>query len=96
MTKFVEQPRVLDGDDGLSGEVLYQLDLLFGEGTNFLAGQSERSDQFVLLQQRDSQNEDATEFDRRNGRRMAFMHKLRMLQRIGYVRDLFRRQPYAQ
>ena len=26
--QLVEQPRVLDGDDGLSGEVLYQLDLL--------------------------------------------------------------------
>ena len=25
---LIEQPRVLDGDDGLSGEVLHQLDLL--------------------------------------------------------------------
>ena len=30
--QLVEQPRVLDGDDGLSGEVLHQLDLLVGEG----------------------------------------------------------------
>ena len=29
--QFVEQPRVLDGDDGLVGEVLQQLDLLVGE-----------------------------------------------------------------
>ena len=32
-----EQPRVLDGDDGLGGEVLHQFDLLVCEGTNFLA-----------------------------------------------------------
>ena len=32
--QFVEQPRVLDGDDGLGGEVLDQLDLLFGEWVN--------------------------------------------------------------
>ena len=30
-TQLVEQARVLDGDDGLSGEVLDQLDLLIGE-----------------------------------------------------------------
>ena len=29
--QLVEQPRVLDGDDGLGGKVLYQLDLLVGE-----------------------------------------------------------------
>ena len=31
LAQFVEQPRVLDGDDGLGGEVLHQLDLLVGE-----------------------------------------------------------------
>jgi hypothetical protein len=30
-TQFVEQPRVLDGDDGLGGKILHQLDLLVGE-----------------------------------------------------------------
>ena len=35
--QFVEQPRVLDGDDGLSGEALYQFNLLVGEGADFLA-----------------------------------------------------------
>ena len=29
--QLVEQPRVLDGDHGLGGEVLHQLDLLVGE-----------------------------------------------------------------
>ena len=37
LTQFVEQPRVLDGDDRLGGEVRYQCDLLFGKGANFLA-----------------------------------------------------------
>ena len=31
LAQLVEQPRVLDGDDGLSGEVLDQLDLLVSE-----------------------------------------------------------------
>ena len=35
--QLVEQPRVLDGDDGLGSEILHQFDLLFGEGPNFLA-----------------------------------------------------------
>ncbi len=33
LAQLVEQPRVLDGDDGLRGEVLHQLDLLVGERT---------------------------------------------------------------
>ena len=37
LPQFVEQPRVLDGDDGLGGEVLHQRDLLVGEWPNFLA-----------------------------------------------------------
>ena len=50
LPQFVEQPRVLDGDDGLSGEALDQRDLLVGKGPNFLAVESERADQFVLLE----------------------------------------------
>ena len=37
LAQFVEQPRVLDGDDGLGGEVLHQLDLFVGEWSNLLA-----------------------------------------------------------
>ena len=32
LSQFVEQPRVLDGDNGLGGEVLDQRDLFVGEG----------------------------------------------------------------
>src|SRR5262249_3342792 len=34
--QLVEQPRVLDGDDGLTGKAFKQVDLLFGEGANLL------------------------------------------------------------
>ena len=37
LAQFVEQPRVLDGDDGLRGEVLHQRDLLVGERPHLLA-----------------------------------------------------------
>ena len=43
--QLVEQPRVLDGDDGLGGEVLDQLDLLVGEGPNLLAIDNESANQ---------------------------------------------------
>src|SRR5262249_11152706 len=36
LPQLIEQPRVLDGDDGLGGEVRNQLDLLFGEWTHLL------------------------------------------------------------
>ena len=35
--QLVEQPRVLDGDHGLGGEVLHQFDLLVGERADLLA-----------------------------------------------------------
>ena len=49
MPQFVEQPRVLDGDDSLGGKILYQRDLLVGEGADFLAIHGECADQFVVL-----------------------------------------------
>ena len=56
LPQFVEQPRVLDGDDGLGGEVLHQRNLFVGEGSNFLAVHTESADQFVLLQHWHHQN----------------------------------------
>ncbi len=52
LAQLVEQPRVLDGDDGLRGEVLHQLDLLVGEGLNLLAVDGDHADQFVILEHR--------------------------------------------
>jgi hypothetical protein len=49
-TEFVEQPRVLSGDNCLRSEIRYQRYLLLGECTNFLAGQYEHADQFTFLE----------------------------------------------
>jgi hypothetical protein len=37
LAQFVEQPRILDGDDGLGSEVRDQRYLFVGEGPDFLA-----------------------------------------------------------
>ena len=47
--QLVEQPRVLDGDDGLAGEARQQLDLLVGERPHLLAIDGDRADQLVSL-----------------------------------------------
>jgi hypothetical protein len=44
LTQFVEQPRVLDGDNSLSGEVCEQLNLPLGKQPDFLAINVDSSD----------------------------------------------------
>ena len=53
LAQLVEQPRVLDGDHRLRGEVLHQLDLLVGEGPHLLAVDNDCADHLVVLQHRD-------------------------------------------
>jgi len=43
LAQLVEQSGVLDGDDGLTGEVLDEIDLLFGERTHFGAKDRDRT-----------------------------------------------------
>ena len=50
--QLVEQPGVLDRDDGLRGEILDQLDLLVGERPDLLAIDDDRADQLVVLEHR--------------------------------------------
>src|SRR6516225_7799731 len=45
----VEQPRILNGDDGLCSEVLHQLDLLVGKSTGFLPIDNNCTDQLAVL-----------------------------------------------
>jgi hypothetical protein len=52
LPQFIEQPRVLDGDYSLCGEVRDQSDLLIGEGANLLAVDGYGSDRFVLFKHR--------------------------------------------
>ena len=49
LPQLVEQPRVLDGDDGLGGKILHQFDLLVGKGARFLAVNIDSADQLVSL-----------------------------------------------
>ena len=63
--QLVEQPRVLDGDDGLGGKVRHQLDLLVGEWLHLLAIDGDGADQLVFLEHRD----DKQEYERRRYRR---------------------------
>src|SRR5436190_23918814 len=51
--QLVEQARVLDGDDGLGGEVAQQIDLFVGESKHLLAKNADRADQFIVLEHRD-------------------------------------------
>src|SRR5689334_22734783 len=49
LAQFVEQPRVLDGDDGLIGEGRHQLDLFVRKRPFFLAIDDDGTDQLVSL-----------------------------------------------
>ena len=50
--QLVEQPRVLDSNDGLRGEVSQQVDLLVGERTDFLAVDDQRTNCIFVPEQR--------------------------------------------
>ena len=52
--QLVEQPRVLDGDHGLVGEICHQLDLLFGERPYLLAVDRDDADQLIVLEHRNA------------------------------------------
>ena len=52
LPQFIEQPRILDGDDSLGGEVLDQRDLLVREWPDFLTVNAEHSYRLVLLEHR--------------------------------------------
>src|SRR5262249_50553167 len=49
LAQFVQQPRILDGDNRLRGEVLEQLDLLVGERLNPLAIGRDCAEERILL-----------------------------------------------
>ena len=51
-TQFVEQPRVLDGDDGLRGEIFNQFDLLVRKRTDLLPIDGDNADQTPVLEHR--------------------------------------------
>ena len=50
LPQLVEQPRVLNGNDGLSGEVRDQGDLLVGEGAHFSTVDRNNSNKLIFLE----------------------------------------------
>ncbi len=72
LAQLVEQPRVLDRDDRLGGEVLQQLDLLVGERPHLLFVNVDRPDQLAILQHRYlGERSAARQLDRGNAQRIA-------------------------
>src|SRR3954451_2352075 len=52
---FVKQPRILDRDDGLCGETLYQRNLFLAERFHYLAIQREYPKKEVFFPERDGE-----------------------------------------
>src|SRR5215813_614694 len=52
--QLVEQPRILDGDDGLTRKIRNKLNLLLGERAYLLSINSQHTDHCVILEQRNS------------------------------------------
>ena len=72
-TQFVQQARVLDGDDGLRGEVLYQLDLFVRKGMHLLAVDRNRSNERILLKHwHNKKRTAASKLDHGDGNRFSF------------------------
>ena len=65
--QLIEQPGVLDGNDGLSRKVFHQLNLLVGEWADLLAVYDDSADQLIVLEHRHSDRGSRTaELDRRS------------------------------
>src|SRR5262249_8736650 len=86
--QLVEQPCVLDGDDRLAGEALYQLDLLVGEWAYLLPVDTYNANQIGLFEQRDDQEgSDSTRFHPGDHERIATCIRFQ-LPNIFDMRDL--------
>src|SRR5262249_44199383 len=88
--QLVEQSRVLDGDDGLGGEVLYQRDLFVGERPDFLTVDADRTDERALLEHRHQQEcPRAGHLDQLHNLRETF-DVSRIGGEVSYMNELFR------
>src|SRR5262249_43727702 len=90
LAQLVEQPRVLDSDDGLGGEIRQQLDLLVSKRLNFLTREIDSSDQLILFEHRDRNYRPiATQLRGGNDEWIALNVSPRRRD-VGDLRDLFR------
>src|SRR5262245_20095282 len=86
--QLIEQVRVLDGDDGLSGETLDQLDLLIGQQPHLLASKGDCTEQLFVLEHWDCEHSPISgEFDTSNHKRVA-LDVGRYRRDVGYVGNL--------
>ena len=83
--QLVEQARVLDGDDGLGGEVLDQLDLLVGERPHLLAINGDGADQLVLLEHRARSEESAAPATLAESAHLGFLSVISAMWEICFV-----------
>src|SRR5262249_12155075 len=60
LAQLAQQPRILDGDDGLGGEVLDKGDLLFSKYLDFCPVDLDDTEQLLLLEHRDAQHSACT------------------------------------
>src|SRR5262249_42957607 len=84
LAQFVKQPRILNGDDGLGGEVLHQRLLLIVEGRTFVLVDLDDADQILFLQHRNGKL--AAHAGELNDRRLhRIVHIARHLLYVGYL-----------
>ncbi len=89
LAQLVEQPRVLDGDDRLIGEILHQLDLLVGERPHFLAVDDDNANQLVFLEHRHGEDSPiAAKLGSGHGDWIALLNVERLLRDVGALDHL--------
>ena len=89
LAQFIEQPRILNGDNGLGSETGQQFDLLVIGRPDFLAIDGNRTDKHIFLQQRDGKERtDAGNLYAGDCHRVAFNGVWRIGLEIGDMDDL--------
>src|SRR6516165_8197793 len=89
LAQLVQQPRVLDGNDGLGGEVLHQRDLFFTEWSHLPTRDGKDTDHLIVLQHRNGKIcTSANHVDERNDARIPFKIGL-VCGQVGNVNGLF-------
>ncbi len=71
--QLAQEPRVLDGDDGLGGKILYQINLFASKRAHLMAVDDDRANRLIVLEHRHREQSPRTRrFDHRNDGRVAF------------------------
>ena len=96
LAQLIKQPRVLDRDDGLGGEVLDQFDLLVGERADLLTVDVNVANQLVVFEHRDEEKRSRPgKFDDADSRRIALLIG-KLLGVVGNVNEVLRSHHTAE